>query len=95
VVRHLTAIEEIVCLLQSVKDHLIVLEATVAEQGHQQQALNLVLTRVEQGQQGGHHAGTDDAADPDGDFIPTAHVLKFPKYDGTRDLLPWLNRYDR
>jgi hypothetical protein len=50
VVRCLTTIEEIVCLLQSVKDQLIVIEATVAEQGHQQRALNLVLTWVEHGQ---------------------------------------------
>jgi hypothetical protein len=27
--------------------------------------------------------------------IPTVHKLEFPKYDGTSDPLPWLNRCDR
>jgi hypothetical protein len=32
--------------------------------------------------------------DDDQDF-PTVHKLEFPKYDGSSDPLPWLNRCDR
>jgi hypothetical protein len=34
----------------------------------------------------------EDDTNPGGDFVPTAHKLEFPKYDGNGDPLPWLNR---
>jgi hypothetical protein len=37
----------------------------------------------------------EDNTDPRGDFIPTAHKLEFPKYDGNGDPLPWLNQCER
>jgi hypothetical protein len=33
--------------------------------------------------------------DTGGDFVSTTHKLEFPKYDGTDDPLPWLNRCER
>jgi hypothetical protein len=30
--------------------------------------------------------------DDDGDFLPTYHKLDFPTFDGSGDLLAWLNR---
>jgi hypothetical protein len=37
-----------------------------------------------------HFAQEDDQ--DDGDFLPTYHKLNFPKFDGSCDPLPWLNR---
>jgi hypothetical protein len=37
------------------------------------------------------HNGPDDDADA-GEFLPTYHKLDFPKFDGSSDPLPWLNR---
>jgi hypothetical protein len=34
------------------------------------------------------HEDDDDG----GDFLPTYHKLDFPKFDGSGDSLPWLNR---
>ncbi|KAG8066095.1 hypothetical protein GUJ93_ZPchr0004g38967 [Zizania palustris] len=40
--------------------------------------------------------GTDDSEeDPNNNFVATAHKLEFPKFDGTNDPLPWLNRCER
>jgi hypothetical protein len=36
--------------------------------------------------------GDDDEEEASGDFIPTANKLEFPKFDGTGEPLPWLNR---
>jgi hypothetical protein len=41
-----------------------------------------------------HRPAADDD-DPTDDFIPTAHKLDFPKFDGTGDLLPWINCCER
>jgi hypothetical protein len=100
VVRHLKAIEDIVWPMQPVPDALAAFEDTVREQGQQQIALNLTLTRVEQQLQEPargprRRAGTDDEEDLGGDFLLTAHKLEFPKFDGTGDPLPWLNRCKR
>jgi hypothetical protein len=48
VVHRLAAIEEIVWLLQPVKDPLTAIEAMLVKQGQQQQALDLTLDCVEQ-----------------------------------------------
>jgi hypothetical protein len=47
-----------------------------------------------------HHQGSRrrqgrDEDDGGEDIIPTTHKLEFPKYDGTGDPLPWLNRCER
>jgi hypothetical protein len=72
----------------------------VADQQQQQAAFNIALTRVEntmhdrgldEGNSRHHNPGNED---DDLDF-PTVHKLKFPKYDGTSDPPPWLNRCDR
>jgi hypothetical protein len=47
-----------------------------------------------------HHQGSRrrqvrDEEDGGEDIIPTTHKLEFPKYDGTGDPLPWLNRCER
>jgi hypothetical protein len=39
--------------------------------------------------------GDADAGDPAADPVPMAHKLEFPKFDGTGDPLPWLNRCER
>jgi hypothetical protein len=39
------------------------------------------------------HGDDDDAAGDD--IVSTTHKLEFPKYDGTNDPLPWLNRCER
>ncbi|KAG8065867.1 hypothetical protein GUJ93_ZPchr0004g38649 [Zizania palustris] len=36
-------------------------------------------------------AGAEDG-DDDGDFLPTAHKLEFPKFDGAGDPLSWLKQ---
>jgi hypothetical protein len=41
-----------------------------------------------------HRQGCDEDEGGE-DIIPTTHKLEFPKYDGTGDLLPWLNRCER
>jgi hypothetical protein len=46
IIRHLQAIEDIVCPMHPVPDALDVLEVTVREQGQQQVALNLTLQQV-------------------------------------------------
>jgi hypothetical protein len=74
----------------------------VCDQGQQQTTLHIALTRLKhQGQDPGRGAnphrrgGFDDDDNPGGDFLPTTHKLKFPKFDGKGDLLPWLNRCER
>jgi hypothetical protein len=37
----------------------------------------------------------DDDGVTSGDFPMTAHKLEFPKFDGSGDPLPWLNRCER
>jgi hypothetical protein len=37
---------------------------------------------------GGRGGALADEDDPDDDFIPTAHKLEFPKFDGRGDPLP-------
>jgi hypothetical protein len=93
IARRLSAIEEIVQPMQLVPNAVATLEGTVRDQGQQQAALNIALTRVERqlqdlgrGFQGRHRAVADDEDDPGDDFIPTAHKLEFLKFDGTRAL---------
>jgi hypothetical protein len=42
-----------------------------------------------------HRQGAEDEEDAGGDFIPITHKLKFLKYDGVGDPLPWLNRCEQ
>jgi hypothetical protein len=91
VVHRLGVIEEIMCPMQPMKDQMVTLEATVAEQGHQQITLNLALTLLENWLFH-RRAGHDDAGI---DFMPTTHKLEFPKFDGKGDPLPWLYRCER
>jgi hypothetical protein len=72
------------------------------EQGHQHQELHAAIDRVAaaqrnlgQANQGRCWAGDDGADTGDGAFLPTAHKLEFPKFDGTSDPLPWLNYCER
>jgi hypothetical protein len=68
----------------------------------QHQALNVMINHVEVAHSapGGGcpppwgRRGTTDEEDDDAsnDFLPIAHKLKFPKFDGTGDPLLWLNR---
>ncbi|KAG8051835.1 hypothetical protein GUJ93_ZPchr0001g29344 [Zizania palustris] len=112
VVQRLKAIEDIVRPLQPIADALNALEDTVRDQGQQQVALNLALTRMEKqildqqalnqsAQDLGQNRSAQDlgqnwaalnqgrAGAEDGDdgrdFLPTAHKLEFPKFDGARD----------
>jgi hypothetical protein len=48
------------------------------------------MARVAMTPSGRHHV--PDANADDDDFLPTYHKLDFPKYDGSGDPLPWLNR---
>jgi hypothetical protein len=82
-----------------VKDQLAMLEVMVVEQGQQQLALKLALTCIEHalGDEGNgpmNHQflrrpdpGPEDDANPGDDFLPTAHELEFPKYDGSNNPL--------
>jgi hypothetical protein len=45
--------------------------------------------------QGSRRRQGRDEDDGGEDIIPTTHKLEFPKYDGTGDPLPWLNRCER
>jgi hypothetical protein len=99
-VTRLAAIEDIVRPLQPLHDQVTALQATVADQQQQQATLNIALTCVETtvrnrglgaGMSRRHAAGEED---DDQDF-PTVHKLELPKYDGSSDPLPWLNRCDR
>jgi hypothetical protein len=45
--------------------------------------------------QGNRRRQGRDEDDGGEDIIPTTHKLEFPKYDGTGDPLPWLNRCER
>jgi hypothetical protein len=44
---------------------------------------------------GCRRVGEEEDDDQGDDFLPTAHKLEFPKFDGVRDPLPWLNRCER
>jgi hypothetical protein len=65
--------------------------------------LNIRINRVEAGHrappqdrpsvQGRGRQGDDN--DQGGDLIQTSHKLKFPKYDGIGDPLPWINRCEQ
>jgi hypothetical protein len=98
VVRRLAAIEDIVRPLQPMADQFPTLQRMTEQEQHQV-ILNIAVTQVEnalrnQPPRGAPHhlcAATDED-DPGNDFIPTAHKLEFPKFDGTSDPLPWLNR---
>jgi hypothetical protein len=102
VITRLAAIEDIVRPLQPLHDQVTTLQATVADQQQQQAAFNIALTRIEttvhdRGLGVSTGAGRRRAAgeeDDDQDF-PTVHKLEFPKYDGSSDPLPWLNRCNR
>jgi hypothetical protein len=41
------------------------------------------------------HAAQGNDEEAGEDFVPTTHKLEFPKFDGTGDPLPWLNRCER
>jgi hypothetical protein len=94
----LDAIEDKMQLLQH-------LQETVHDHTEQQQALHSVVERVETTQraqrarqppnQGRRHAREEEDDDQDGDFLPNAHKLEFPKFDSVGDPLPWLNRCER
>jgi hypothetical protein len=93
IVRRFSAIEEIIRPMQLVSYAVATLEGTVRNQGQQQVALNIALTRVEhqlqdpsRGFQGRRRAAADDEDDPGDDFTPMAHKLEFPKFDGTQTL---------
>jgi hypothetical protein len=45
--------------------------------------------------QGSRRRQGRDEDDGGEDIMPTTHKLEFPKYDGTGDPLPWLNRCER
>jgi hypothetical protein len=103
VVRHLAAMEAVLRPLQPLRDQVPQLAATLAEQGQQQIALQLALTRLENSLHdgsGGRHARRRGANDNDtgiGDNVgagggSTTHKLELPKFDGKGDPLPWLNR---
>jgi hypothetical protein len=72
------------------------------EQELQHQELHAAIERVaatqrnlRQANQGRHRARDDDVDASDVAFLPTTHKLEFPKFDGTNDPLPWLNRCER
>jgi hypothetical protein len=99
VIMRLAAIEEIVRALQPLREQVPLLAATVTEQGQQQIALQLALGRVENSladpgvprpSRCSVAQGNDEEAGED--FVPTTQKLEFPKFDGTGDPLPWLNR---
>jgi hypothetical protein len=98
VVMRLAAIEGIVRPLQPLREQVTLLAATVTEQGQQQIALQLALGHVENSladpgvprpSRCPATQGNDEAGE---DFVPTTHKLEFPKFNGTCDPLPWLNR---
>jgi hypothetical protein len=61
------------------------IEATLAEQGQQQQLMSVGLLHAER-------APCNQGDDKDDEGFPTAQKMEFPKYDGVGDPLPWLNR---
>jgi hypothetical protein len=72
------------------------------EQERQHQELHAAIERVAatqrnlgQANQGRCRAGDDGPDTGDGAFLPTTHKLEFPKFYGTNDPLPWLNRCER
>jgi hypothetical protein len=94
----LAAIEEIIQPLAPLGDQVPALQETVAGLQQQQATTTAILTRIDNiiraiSRANGRrrNAGEDDG-DPE---FPTVHKIEFPKYDGTGDPLPWLNRCDR
>jgi hypothetical protein len=105
VLARITSMEETIRPLVPLADTTANLEATVADQGRDQTALHVTLTwleatvcdlgRANANNQGRRRApGTDDEDASDG-IMPSTHKLEFPKFDGSSDPLPWLNRCER
>jgi hypothetical protein len=105
VVNRIAAMEETVRPLVPLADQFAHLETTVTDQGRDQTALHVALTRIEavirdlgraNGNQQGRRQGlSTDEDEPRDDFVPTTHELEFPKYDGASNPLPWLNRCEQ
>jgi hypothetical protein len=96
--RRLAAIEEIIRPLVPLEDHVPILQEMVAGLQQQQATTTATLTCIDNtvctigGANGRRHNAGEDDGDPE---FPTVHKVKFLKYDGTSDPLPWLNRCDR
>jgi hypothetical protein len=97
--------EEMIRPLVPLADTITNLEATITDQGRDQTSLHVALTwleatvrdlgRANANNQGRHRApGTDDE-DAGDDIAPSTHKLEFPKFDGSGDPLPGLNRCER
>jgi hypothetical protein len=97
VASRLQAIEDMMQPLVPLRDQVATIEVTLAEQGQQQQLMNVGLLRAERtlrnqdnGRPPNGRCRGDDEEDDEG--FSTTHKMKFPKYDGMGDPLPWLNR---
>lgn len=107
VANRLTAIEEVLRTFKPLAERFTALESRVADQDQQQQALNLVFGHVERqvacketdtdrerhskGKSTTGSGATEDAKSG-GKRFSTTHKMEFPKFDGSSDPLPWLNR---
>jgi hypothetical protein len=101
--KRLAAIEG---LMVPMSERLALMEETMADQGKQQTILHVALTNVERSLQDtdrGHNTNNasfrrhapDHDDEPGEDRFLTSRKIRFPKFDGTGDPLPWLNRCDR
>jgi hypothetical protein len=105
IMKCLDALEDKMQSLQSLQDKVDALEEMVHVQEEQQLTLHTTVECVDTTQRGqgvGHpsphdrcRTGDGDDEDQGGDFLPTLHKLKFPKFDGIGDPLPWLNQCKR
>jgi hypothetical protein len=105
VLARIASMEEMIRPLVPLADTITNLEATITDQGRDQTSLHVALTwleatvrdlgRANANNQGRHRApGTDDE-DAGDDIAPSTHKLEFPKFDGSGDPLPGLNRCER
>jgi hypothetical protein len=97
----LHAIEDMMRPLVPLHDQVAAIEATLMEQGQQQQLMNTGLIHAERALRnqdngrtpnGRRHQGDDDK---NNEGFPTMHKMEFLKYDGVGNPLPWLNQCER
>jgi hypothetical protein len=93
----LAAIEKLIRPLVPLDEHVPILQTTVVGLQQQQATMTATLTHLDNTVRaiGGANGRRRNVAKEEGDpEFPTIHKVEFPKYDGTRDPLPWLNQCD-